>query len=201
MRCHQLKRAIDAILSLMPKKIRGKLLTPNVHMDAIYIRSLFSASDRALIGSQPSRRCATGRLTRQAGDRRCSAAESSVAVQMIACPSVPMPLPLPPFNTRSARFQATSTGSRGSLSTIVVPRKFRRRIFLFALCLLHFIISLQTVWRRGPREYSPLPKSVHRPKQHFFVWQQFGQSVSVSVPKLPGRALRMPTLYLQRRKE
>ena len=32
------------------------LFTPNVHMDAIYIRSLFSGSDRALIGSQPSRR-------------------------------------------------------------------------------------------------------------------------------------------------
>ena len=92
---HQLKRAIDAILNLMPKEIRGKLFTPNVHMDAIYIRSLFSASDRALIGSQPSRRCATGRLTRVAGDRRCPAAESSVAFQIIACPSVPMPLPLP----------------------------------------------------------------------------------------------------------
>ena len=58
-------------------------------MDAIYIRSLFSASDRALIGSRTSRRCATGRLTRVAGDRRCPAAESSVAVQMIVCPSVP----------------------------------------------------------------------------------------------------------------
>ena len=51
---------IDAILNLMSKEIRGKLLIPNVHMDAIYIRSLFSGSDRALIGSQPSRRCATG---------------------------------------------------------------------------------------------------------------------------------------------
>ena len=39
---HQLKRAIDAILNLMPKEIRGKLFTPNVHMDAIYIRSLFA---------------------------------------------------------------------------------------------------------------------------------------------------------------
>ena len=142
---HQLKCAIDAILNLMPKAIRGKLFTPNVHMDAIHIRSLFWGPVQALIGSQPSRRCATGRLTRQAGDRRCPAAESSVAVQMIACPSVPMPLPLPPFNTGSAQFQAASTGSCGSLSTIVVPRKFRRRIFLFALCLLHFIISLQTV--------------------------------------------------------
>ena len=138
-------------------------------MDAKYIRSLFSASGRVLIGSQPSRRCATGRLTRQAGDRRCPAAESSVAVQMIACPSVPMPLPLPPFNT----------------STIVVPRKFRRRIFLFALCLLHLIIFLQTIWRSGPPAYFPLPKSVHRPKRHVFVWQQFRQSVSVSVPRLP----------------
>ena len=52
MRCHQLKRAIDAILSLMLKEIRGKLFAPNVHKDAIYIQSLFSASDRALIGSQ-----------------------------------------------------------------------------------------------------------------------------------------------------
>ena len=28
---------IDAILNLMSKEIRGKLLIPNVHMDAIYI--------------------------------------------------------------------------------------------------------------------------------------------------------------------
>ena len=83
------------ILNLMPKEIRGKLFTPNVHMDAIYIRSLFSASDRALIGSQPSRQCATGRLTRQADGRRCPAAESSVAFQRIACPSVPKLMPLP----------------------------------------------------------------------------------------------------------
>ena len=41
---------IDAILNLMSKEIRGKLLIPNVHMDAIYIRSLFSGPDRALIG-------------------------------------------------------------------------------------------------------------------------------------------------------
>ena len=34
----------------MLKEIRGKLFTPNVHMDAIYIRSLFSGPDRALIG-------------------------------------------------------------------------------------------------------------------------------------------------------
>ena len=34
----------------MPKEIRGKLFIPNVHMDAIYIQSLFSGSDRALIG-------------------------------------------------------------------------------------------------------------------------------------------------------
>ena len=81
MRCHQLKRAIDAILNLMPKEIRGKLFTPNVHMDAIHIRSLFLGSDLALIGSQPSRRCATGRLS-CADDRRCPAPESSVAVQM-----------------------------------------------------------------------------------------------------------------------
>ena len=74
----------------MPKEIRGKLFTPNVHMDAIYIRSLFSGSDRALIGSQPSRRCDALQV-----DSRESLSESFVAVQMIACPSVPMPLPLP----------------------------------------------------------------------------------------------------------
>ena len=66
------------------------IMCANKDVDAIYIRSLFSASNRALIGSQPSQRCATGRLTRVAGDRRCPAAESSVAVQMIVCPSVPM---------------------------------------------------------------------------------------------------------------
>ena len=33
----------------MPKEIRGKLFTPNVHMDALHKRSLFSGADRALI--------------------------------------------------------------------------------------------------------------------------------------------------------
>ena len=33
---------LGEILNLMPKEIRGKLFTPNVHMDAIYIRSLFA---------------------------------------------------------------------------------------------------------------------------------------------------------------
>ena len=81
---HQLKCAIDVILNLMPKAIRGKLFTPNVHMDAIHIRSLFSRSDRALIGSQPSRRCATGRLS-CADDRRFTCGLCSSAYGIRRC--------------------------------------------------------------------------------------------------------------------
>ena len=44
---------IDAILNLMSKEIRGKLLIPNVHMDAIYIRSLFSGQAQSVDRSQP----------------------------------------------------------------------------------------------------------------------------------------------------
>ena len=48
---------IDAILNLMSKEIRGKLLIPNMHMNA-YERAF--GTRQSVDRSQPSRRCATG---------------------------------------------------------------------------------------------------------------------------------------------